>query len=565
MTAIGNGCVRRLQALFAVILGLMSGSIVAAQTPGPSVSPPQVVPSSASPSAQPSAQQVPDDPLKRLDALERENAAARAEILRLKDLIRETQTKSAQLNPGEGASAGSFAPDAGLSPGVPGLYAPPTTTAQQTSPLYLPRPIADYAPPGLLPRPPQAGAAYPLYTPLEVPRPTITPEDRSKFVTEGIYPGTYLIPRINTSLKFYGFVRVDGIFDFNPIGSTDDFVTNSIPIPQGRGQNEAVNPRYTRLGFMSYTPTPVNDWIFQTKLEMDFFNGNTSGAFGSFPIRLRFAYADWGYFRVGQDASVFMDYDVFPNVLDYEGPPGMVLMRQPVFRVTLPLGDQVHWAVALEQPFSDITPSEGGKGIQDVPDLTTNLRYDAGLGHVQLSGLLRKITNQPVVVHDQTQVGWGVNLTGDFHPWAALMGSNPATKENPNGLERSRFLGQYASGFGINRYIQDVNGLGLDAAAGPGGLFRLIQATGWFGAYEHWWTEKWSTTLVYGETRSFLPASLDLPPNTYKAAQYSAVNLVWVPLPNLMTGIEYLWGSRTNLDGQAGFARRIQVAVQYNF
>ena len=40
----------------------------------------------------------------------------------------------------------------------------------------------------------------------------------------------------------------------------------------------------------------------------------------------------------------------------------------------------------------------------------------------------------------------------------------------------------------INRYIQDVNGLGLDAAAGPGGMFRLIQAAGWFGAYEHWWT-----------------------------------------------------------------------------
>jgi hypothetical protein len=34
-----------------------------------------------------------------------------------------------------------------------------------------------------------------------------------------------------------------------------------------------------------------------------------------------------------------MDYSVFPNVLDYEGPPGMVLKRQPVLRVTLPLGN----------------------------------------------------------------------------------------------------------------------------------------------------------------------------------------------------------------------------------
>jgi hypothetical protein len=204
-----------------------------------------------------------------------------------------------------------------------------------------------------------------------------------------------------------------------------------IPILQGRGQNADLNPRYSRLGFMTYTPTPINDWTVQTKLEMDFFNGNTSGAFGSYPIRLRFAYLDWGYFRVGNDASVFMDYDVFPNVLDYEGPPGMVLMRQALFRITVPLGDQVHWAMAVEQPFSDITPSEGGKNIQDLPDFKTHIRYDAGLGHVQLSGVIRKITNQPLIGPDQSLFGWGLNLTGDFHLWAYLNGVNPASKSNP--------------------------------------------------------------------------------------------------------------------------------------
>ena len=36
-----------------------------------------------------------------------------------------------------------------------------------------------------------------------------------------------------------------------------------------------------------------------------------------------------------------MDYDVFPNVLDYEGPPGMVLMRQPIAALQVPNGEQV--------------------------------------------------------------------------------------------------------------------------------------------------------------------------------------------------------------------------------
>src|SRR5262249_46251429 len=57
------------------------------------------------------------------------------------------------------------------------------------------------------------------------------------------------------------------------------------------------------------------------------------GAFGSFPIRLRFAWADFGPFLIGQAASLFMDYDVYPNVLDYQGPAGMVLMRQPISSV----------------------------------------------------------------------------------------------------------------------------------------------------------------------------------------------------------------------------------------
>jgi hypothetical protein len=543
MVAIQNSRALSGLAPMAVILGLLSASYVRAQVPNPPPTPSFLPPASSLP-----AQPPPSLPPPVLSPV-------------LADQPSSSQASS------EGGVPPSTLPShqGGLAPGIPGLYGPVPVVAQPTTTVYVPRSIADYAPPGLQPRPPQAGAAYPLYTPLDVPRPEISPEERSKFVTAGLFPGTYLIPGTPTSLKFYGFVRLDGIFDFNPIGSTDDFVTSSIPIPQGRGQNADLNPRYSRLGFMTYTPTPINDWTVQTKLEMDFFNGNTSGAFGSYPIRLRFAYLDWGYFRVGNDASVFMDYDVFPNVLDYEGPPGMVLMRQALFRITVPLGDQVHWAMAVEQPFSDITPSEGGKNIQDLPDFTTHIRYDAGLGHVQLSGVMRKITNQPSIGTDQNLFGWGLNLTGDFHPWAYLNGVNPASKANPNGLERSRFLGQYAAGFGINRYIQDVNGLGLDAAAGPGGMFRLIQAAGWFGAYEHWWTEKWSTTLVYGESRSFIPGSLALPGDTYKAAQYGGMNLVWVPLPSMMIGAEYLYGSRTNLNGEAGFAHRIQVAWQYNF
>jgi hypothetical protein len=51
------------------------------------------------------------------------------------------------------------------------------------------------------------------------------------------------------------------------------------------------------------------DWTVKTRVEMDLFNGNTSG--------------------------------VFPNMLDYEGPPGMMLMRQPIFSLHYNFTDKI--------------------------------------------------------------------------------------------------------------------------------------------------------------------------------------------------------------------------------
>jgi hypothetical protein len=467
--------------------------------------------------------------------------------------------------------------------GPGGLYAPlPVTAPDYSRPGIGVRPISDYAPPGMVPTDPQGGVGASLYRPIQVPNPAAIPSDieREKFVSRGLFPGSYLVPGTNTSFKIYGFVRLDGMFDFNPIGGTDSFVTAQIPIPQGRGQNIALDPRYTRLGLDTWTPTSLFDWTVHTRIEMDFFNGNNSGVFGSYPLRLRYAYIDYGPFRLGQAASTFMDYDAYPNVLDYQGPDGMILMRQVVARVTIPLSDLVHVALAVEQPYSDIQWFENGefvtnpgtgiittagvpKNVQDVPDFTGHVRYDNDFGHVQISGILRDLTFQPAAGPDKEQLGYGINLSGDFHPWAWWTGSNPARKENPTALERSRILGEYAVGRGINRYFQDPNGLGLDAVFDPIGGFRALNSDGWFIAYEHWWTEKWASNFIYGEMYTSLPA--DLPASTYHAGQYGAVNLVWLPINRLGVGIEYLYGERENQDNQKGFAHRIQMAVQYSF
>ena len=45
-----------------------------------------------------------------------------------------------------------------------------------------------------------------------------------------------------------------------------------------------------------------------------------------------------------------MHYGVFPNVTAYQGPRGMVLVRQPLFAVCIPIGEKMRFAIAVKQP-----------------------------------------------------------------------------------------------------------------------------------------------------------------------------------------------------------------------
>ncbi|HVK09097.1 MAG TPA: DcaP family trimeric outer membrane transporter [Gemmataceae bacterium] len=384
----------------------------------------------------------------------------------------------------------------------------------------------------------------------------------------------------DTKYKWYGFVRLDGIYDFHPMGSTDSFVTATIPIPQGKGQNAVLTPRYTRLGFDTLTPLKdCYDWEVKTRIEMDFFNGNTSGAFGSFPLRLRFAWIDVGPFLVGQAPSLFMDYDSYPNVLDYQGPPGMILMRQPIAAVRLPLADNLKLSIGVEQPYSDIqwldgtdfvvNPGSGiitdrgvAKNIQHIPDLTANVKYTGDYGHVQVAGIVRQLTYQSADERQIEEAGYGVNVTASFHPWAMLHGI-PNSTEGRGPWEKSRFLGGYACGRGITRYMNDPNGLGLDATFDPANSLRVMPATGWHISYEQWWADNLASNFTF--SRADIDLTDTLPATTYQAASYGAANIVWFPAERLGLGIEFLYGGRENKDGARGKNYRIQTGVQYRF
>ncbi len=426
------------------------------------------------------------------------------------------------------------------------------------------RAIADYAPPGYEARDYETAPGAPEFTRITPPtRPVLG--EASEVVTRGMMPGSFLVPGTNTSFRLRGFVRLASLFDFDPIGSTDSFVTNTIPVPEQVGQNFNMSARMSRFALESWTPTNFHNWNVHTFIEGDFFNGAPQAAGGGGnPFRLRHAFVDFGYFRFGQQNSVFMDGNNWPSLVDFQGPNSWVNQRQPSVRMTLPIFDRLYMASSIERPFSDITTNDLGDGVQDVPDMAAHLRYEGDVGHLQISSLMRTIGYRPTGGDLTRRTGGAVSGSLVFHPWAILLDTDPVREENPSGLTRSRILTQATWGSGVGRYLNDLAGQGFDGQVDPNtGAFDLVESTGWNASYEHWFNEHWLSNFTYAEVH---PGSVaGQPGSTYDEATYFAASLWWIPVPRMSLGMEFLTGRRENIDGQGARTDRLGGLFQYNF
>jgi len=96
---------------------------------------------------------------------------------------------------------------------------------------------------------------------------------------------------------------------------------------------------------------PAGEYDLFARIEFDFFGlgEGRPDAGGQNTLRLRQAYGSWGPVLGGLTASLFMDDDFWPTIIDYWGPAGMVFYRNVQIRYT-PLTGEHSFAVALERP-----------------------------------------------------------------------------------------------------------------------------------------------------------------------------------------------------------------------
>jgi hypothetical protein len=359
--------------------------------------------------------------------------------------------------------------------------------------------------------------------------------------------GFFKIPGTDTIMKVGGYAKVDFIYDTKPISSFDYFVTSAIPTSgpdTQRGSQFTVQAKQTRLNVDLRRDTEAGP--ARLFFEGDWF-GNASFGFdpGSYQLRLRHAFGQLQNFGAGYSFSAFMDNDALPDTLDFEGPGAAPFLLLAQARYTWKAGPHTNFTVSAEAPSAEITAPIGG-GKSTFPDLTLRARYEADAGHVQLGGILRRLSwRSGTGISDSTD-GYGLNLAGSL---------------KTTGDDYLVAGGVW--GKGIARYVSDISASGLDAVVDPSGNLQALEEYGAYAGYTHYWTPKLRSTGVIGylgmNNKSFQS------PTSFKQSEYYSANLIWNPAGSLNMGVELLYGNNKTFDGNSANDTRIQMSVQYDF
>ncbi|MCG8393533.1 MAG: DcaP family trimeric outer membrane transporter [Pseudomonadales bacterium] len=357
----------------------------------------------------------------------------------------------------------------------------------------------------------------------------------------------------DSSFEVYGFGMVDYVQAFDRPNPDWEASLRPSRIPTnasdvGSDGQATLSVRQSRLGVNA--STMAGDSELTTKFEFDMYGVGPDE--GQTTIRLRHAYGEWKSILAGQTNSVFMDGDVFPNVIDYWGPSGMVFLRNPQIRWTPVKGDQTI-AMAIEAPGSGVDngldPNTVG-GDNEYPDLTAHFRQVGDWGHFQVAGILRQVgydtPGGPDGSPDDSELGWGINLTSTI-----------------NLLEKDRLILGVVHGEGISNYMNDG---GVDMAPDGNAAdpdYQVVPLTGLEAYYEHYWNDTYSTAVGYSSTEI---DNMDFQADdAFNKGEYASVNLLHAPNDKVLMGVEYLFGKRTANDGDTGYDRRIQFSVKYSF
>ena len=301
-------------------------------------------------------------------------------------------------------------------------------------------------------------------------------------------------------------------------------------------------------------------------VEADFWGGN-----GRF--RLRKAYVESRHWQIGQNWNNFGDEMIWPNIMEWEGPPSGIWARTPHVKYSNTFRN-VDWIyeISLEAPINNyISFEELGLNVEEAnqvtPDLTLAFKKTFPWGHLRLSSIARNIRYR---LDDNTNslFGYGFSLTG--------LHVSP---------KRNMLQFQLVAGEGITAYMTSIAGQGYDGYQSIDDGFTATPAAGGWASYEYFLTPKLHANAVLGFTRyNFknikeftLRGDEDIEERVIQgdfinSHFYGILNLMYDPFPRMTIGLEIDYGWK-NIDFEgfvddvfeAGEKRRDAMRMSFGF
>ncbi len=387
-------------------------------------------------------------------------------------------------------------------------------------------------------------------------------------------PGVFKIPGTDSTIKFYGYVQLDTVYDFNGADDNirgDDWASflEFQPLDKGKVDKNRlyVTARTSRFGIITNTPTAKGPVI--VRFEGDFnspsaYNYSTEATTNGTNFRIRHAYGEYGGFLVGQTWANFMDLGSLVDTVDFNPHGAFALTRSPGVKYTFKFGGPT-LALALENAQSVVVNSEVsqsytvGREYDRLPDLSANLTVPFSLGHVNLRAVTHEYQGRTATnVHDSAR-GWGAGVSGSLN-----FGSES-------------LVWSVQGGDGIGRYMFQTL---FQGAAFVGNEIKLWQAVSYHLGLTHKWAPNFRSNLVWTQTfvkkDDALAVAAAASPFGNAAANkrvdVAYLNSFYSPVKSVEIGLEYSYGRRTvfaaalaDPSNDVGTQHRINASAHYDF
>ena len=273
-------------------------------------------------------------------------------------------------------------------------------------------------------------------------------------------------------------------------------------------------------------------------VEFDFWGGNGH-------MRLRKAFVESRHWQIGQNWNNFGDEAIWPNIMEWEGPPSGIWIRSPHIKYSNNFKrDNWIYEISIEAPITNYVSFQEidldvEEAYQVTPDLTFAVKNRYDWGHIRLSSILRNVRYKQ---NDQTDnfLGYGLAFSGIY------------ATERKNNLQF-----QMVAGKGITAYMTSISGLGYDGYTNNSDQFVSTPAFGGWISYEYFFTPRLHSNIVFGSTKYdfadvkefILKGKEDIEEavvqgDFYNFHYYGIINLMYEPFPRMTIGLELDYGAK---------------------